>query len=97
MSDDAAQRMVQEQVREAEKQIEELETPWEQRLAEQREKDEQERQLQAKTKLLADLRAPHLSNLHEDPQLSGKICHSLLGCTEGTPVHIGRHDGDPTP
>jgi hypothetical protein len=47
--------------------------------------------------VLGDYRAPHLSNLHEDPQLSGKICHSLLDCADGKQVHIGRHDGEPTP
>ena len=49
------------------------------------------------------MRAPHLTNLHEDLQLSGKIYYSLLHCLEDTgdgglgEMHIGRHDGEPKP
>jgi hypothetical protein len=45
-----------------------------------------------------DKRAPHLTNLNEDLQLTGKMCYSLLHCQDNNSVlHIGRHDGDPTP
>lgn len=61
-----------------------MEKPWEQRLQEQREKDEQERLEKQKMQSLSDMRAPHLTNLHEDLQLSGKIYYSLLSCLEET-------------
>ena len=39
---------------------------------------------------------PHLTNLTEDVQLSGKVFYSLEKCME-YPMSIGRHDGDPYP
>ena len=54
-------------------QLKDMETTWEQKLAEQREKDEQEK----KTFQLNNKRAPHLTNLNEDSQLSGKVYYSL--------------------
>jgi len=39
------------------------------------------------------MRAPHLTNLNEDTQLSGKMYYSFLDY----PVYIGRHDGQPVP
>ena len=46
---------------------------------------------------LRNLRAPHLTNLNEDLQLSGKMNYNLEKCQEGIEFHIGRHDGDPLP
>lgn len=68
-----------------------MEKPWEVRLREQ-----QERDIIEKKKHEDNKRAPHLTNLNEDIQLSGKIYYSLEACIESE-VHIGRHDGDPTP
>ena len=36
---------------------------------------------------------PHLTNLNEDPQLTGKVYYSLMDC----PVYVGRRNGNPTP
>lgn len=36
---------------------------------------------------------PHLTNLHEDPQLSGKVYYSLTRC----PLYVGRKTGNPVP
>jgi pSer/pThr/pTyr-binding forkhead associated (FHA) protein len=44
-----------------------------------------------------NMRAPHLTNLNEDLQLSGKMLYSLEECQDGREFHIGRHDGDPVP
>lgn len=43
------------------------------------------------------MRAPHLTNLNEDLQLSGKMHYSLESCQDGREFHIGRHDGAPVP
>lgn len=43
------------------------------------------------------MRAPHLTNLNEDLQLSGKIYYSLSRCQDGSLLRIGRHDGEPVP
>jgi hypothetical protein len=44
-----------------------------------------------------DRKAPHLTNLNEDIQLSGKMYYSLAHCLEGRILHIGRNEGDPKP
>ena len=43
-----------------------------------------------------ETRAPHLTNLNEDIQLSGKMYYSLSKCFE-SPLCIGRIDGQPVP
>ena len=73
-----------------------LEKPWEERLAEQRAQDELERQMAEKAQLLSNKRAPHLTNLNEDVQLTGKVYYGLAGLAQ-QPVRIGRHGADPTP
>lgn len=40
-----------------------------------------------------DRTKPHLTNLNEDSQLSGKLYYEL----ENTPIHVGRKNGDPKP
>jgi len=85
-----------EQMMESQKQIQDMEIPWEQKLKEQRERDE-EKKNQDIAKQAKNTRAPHLTNLNEDLQLSGKMYYSLEKCTDGQPFHIGRHDGDPSP
>lgn len=72
-----------------------MEKPWEQKLKEQQEKDEKARQ-DKEMEELNNKRAPHLTNLNEDVQLSGKLFYSLKDCFE-KPLLIGRHDGNPTP
>lgn len=66
-----------EELEEREKEIKEMEIPWEQRLQEQREKDQQEKYLAEREKILENKKAPHLTNLNEDTQLTGKLYYSL--------------------
>lgn len=74
-----------------------MEIPWEQKLQQQREKDEEKKNNDLKV-MQRNLRAPHLSNLNEDLQLSGKMNYSLEACAdEGFQFHVGRHDGEPVP
>lgn len=46
---------------------------------------------------------PHLTNLNEDPQLTGKVYYSLIDCNIYIiifvlgPVFVGRKTGVPTP
>ena len=69
-----------------------METPWEERLAEARKKDEEDAKMQA----LENKRAPHLTNLNEDSQLTGKMHYSLCDLHD-TPMIIGRPGSDPAP
>jgi kinesin family protein 13 len=62
-------------------------------MKEHRDKEEVEKQKNLELKQKSDKRAPHLTNLNEDIQLTGKMYYSLR--EEAT--YIGRHDGDPTP
>lgn len=54
----------------AEHEIQELEKPFEQKLAEQKEADRIKNEEMAKKRKLENPKAPHLVNLNEDPQLS---------------------------
>ena len=77
----------------AEKELEELETPFEQKLAAQKEADKKRDEAQAEKRKLENPKAPHLVNLNEDPQLSQKIYYSLANF----PVQIGRKTDQPKP
>lgn len=46
-----------------------------------------------KNSLMENKTIPYLTNLHEDPQLSGKVYYSLTRC----PFYIGRKTGNPMP
>lgn len=77
----------------AEQALEEMEKPFEQKLAEQKAADaKREEERQAKQKL-EDPRAPHLTNLNEDPQLSQGIYYRLADF----PVRVGRRNEEPKP
>lgn len=41
-----------------------------------------------------DKTLPHLSNINEDPMLTGRILHGFETATE---IHVGRKNGDPVP
>lgn len=87
------------QMEHAEQELTEREIPWEQRLAEQREKDEKDRldlEKEKQQQILSNKRDPHLTNLNEDPQLSGKLYYNLSKLAE-TPVFVGKQGGDPKP
>ncbi len=72
------------------KAMEEMEKPWEQKLQEEHDRDTNNHQSQ---KNVEDMSVPHLTNLNEDPQLTGKVYYSLMDC----PVYVGRRNGNPTP
>lgn len=86
-----------EQMAENERKIQERERDWEERLKEQREKDRLEHEKQLELKQLMDRKAPHLTNLNEDIQLSGKMYYSLAHCLDGKILYIGRNEGNPKP
>ena len=70
--------------------MEEMEKPWEQKLQEEHDRDTNNHQAQKNSE---DMSVPHLTNLNEDPQLTGKVYYSLMDC----PVYVGRRNGNPTP
>ena len=55
-------------------------------------KQEKEREVMA-PKPEEDKSVPHLTNLNEDPQLTGKLYYGLVDC----PVYVGRKTGEPKP
>ena len=76
-----------------------MERTWEEKLERQRQKDEAERkrlQQESEQQLLKNKRAPHLTNLNEDTQLSGKLYYGLQDLGKQR-FHIGRQDGNPRP
>ena len=92
-----------EQMEEAEQRITDIEKPWEERLAEQRAKDEEERKFAEEQKQqdllhhqLKNKKMPHLTNLDEDPQLTGKVYYCLAELNQKN-VHIGKQGGNPEP
>ena len=76
--------------------IAEKEKTWEERLTEQRARDEEERIEAEKLNMLSNKKAPHLTNLNEDTQLSGKVYYGLSGLAQ-EPVRIGKVGSDPVP
>ena len=48
-----------------------------------------------KEAMMKNKRDPHITNLHEDAQLSGKIYYSLASLNE-IPVTVGRQAANPT-
>ena len=82
-----------------EKEIAELEKTWEVRLNEQKEKDLKEKQAKEEENKMAELnnkKAPHLTNLNEDSQLSGKLYYSLSNLANQK-VLVGSSKSDPKP
>jgi hypothetical protein len=57
-----------------------MESTWEEKLKAQRQKDQEEREAEEKEnqkQQIKNKKAPHLTNLNEDPQLNGKLHYSL--------------------
>lgn len=77
----------------AQEQIDEIEKPWEQKLKEEKEANLVKQAEADEKKKRENKRAPHLVNINEDPQLSGKIYNSLMEC----PVQVGRKNDQPKP
>jgi len=70
----------------AQEQIDDLEKPWEEKLKEEKEANKKKEAAAQEQKKKENKRAPHLVNINEDPQLTGKLYYSLLKC----PVTVGR-------
>jgi len=70
----------------AQKEIDDMETPFEQKLAAQKELDKLKAEERAEQLKRENPRAPHLVNLNEDPQLSQKSYFAL----KDFPVKVGR-------
>ena len=68
---------IQKKVKMQEQQIAEMEKTWEEKLRLQRDKDELERKQHEENTQKENKRGPHLTNLNEDTQLSGKLHYSL--------------------
>lgn len=67
-----------ENMDENQKAMDDMQKPWEEKLKEEKERDRIiHEQTPAKKE---DKRVPHLTNLNEDPQLTGKVYYSLLNC-----------------
>lgn len=54
-----------------------MEKTWEEKLKQQREKDEEERKQNQEQTEKQNKRGPHLTNINEDTQLSGKLHYNL--------------------
>lgn len=62
------------------KAVEEMEKPWEQKLAEEKERSQKQSEEVQQIMRNDNRRVPHLTNLNEDPQLTGKVYYSLIDC-----------------
>lgn len=67
-----------EMMDENDKQMEDMEKPWEQKLKEESERQEMESGLKVKE----ERNMPHLTNLNEDVQLTGKVYYGLMDCKQ---------------
>jgi gas vesicle protein len=56
------------------KAMDDMQKPWTEKLKEEKE------QVESKPVNKEDRRVPHLTNLNEDPQLTGKVYYSLVDC-----------------
>ena len=95
----SSEKDIEEIMKQKEKEIAELEQTWEQRLTEQKEKDATEKkQKEEENKMLElnNMRAPHLTNLNEDIQLSGKLYYSLSNLAQEK-VQVGRQNAPVKP
>lgn len=76
---------IKEKLQDNEKEMKNMEISWQERIETERKKEE-EREIQNRS-------LPHITNLNEDPQLSGMLYYNMLEC----PIHIGRKNGEPKP
>ena len=60
------------------KAMDEMSTPFIEKLEAEKERDRQAQKENPQKKM--DRRVPHLTNLNEDPQLTGKVYYSLIDC-----------------
>ena len=76
---------IKEKLEDNEKEMKNMEISWKEKLEEEK-RQEEEREIQDKS-------MPHLTNLNEDPQLTGMLYYNL---TEA-PIYVGRKNGNPKP
>lgn len=76
---------IKEKLEDNEKEMKNMEISWKEKLEEEK-KLEEEREIQDKSN-------PHLTNLNEDPQLTGMLYYNLLEA----PFYVGRKTGNPLP
>jgi hypothetical protein len=76
---------IKEKLIDNEKEMFSMEQSWQEKMEQERQKEE-EREIQNRS-------LPHITNLNEDPQLSGMLYYNMIDC----PIHIGRKTGDPKP
>jgi len=62
------------------KAMQDLEKPWEQKLKEEKERNNVSSEAVYTATKDYDRKVPHLTNLNEDPQLTGKVYYSLIDC-----------------
>jgi pSer/pThr/pTyr-binding forkhead associated (FHA) protein len=93
----ASQKNAQEEIEkamvDAQLKIKDIERSWEEKLRLQKINDEEEKKMQeqqAKLQQTKDKKAPHLTNLNSDPQLTGKLFYSLANA-RNQPLTIGRN------
>jgi len=67
-----------ENLEENSKAMDDMQKPWDQKLKEEKERERINTENKALNK--EDRRVPHLTNLNEDPQLTGRVYYSLLNC-----------------
>jgi len=70
--------------------LQDMEKSWQQRYEEEKEKELEKKK---KQEVSIDKNKPHLINLNEDPQLSGKVLYDLTKL----PVRVGRKNANPPP
>lgn len=74
--------------------LKEMEVPWEQKIEEEKQKSE-ESEMARRSSTVEDCGlTPHLTNMHEDPQLNRRIQYSL---TKQKQTLVGRKNGNPEP
>ena len=70
------------------REMEEMESSWQKKL-----EDAMSKEAEVATSAKHDLTIPHITNLNEDPQLSGQIYFNF----EGGTIRVGRKNGNPKP
>ena len=70
-------KFMAEQIEANQRQMEEMEKSWEQRLKESKEKEEEEERKRLEEEELKLAGTPHLVNLNEDPMLDRKVVYDI--------------------
>jgi len=67
------------------KAMDDMQKPWDEKLKEEKER---EKTIETKPASKENRCVPHLTNLNEDPQLTGKVYYSLLDCKKNNFVNF---------